>query len=194
MKKNKFKIIIMLSLIIIIFAIFLLTKKRNSYDLEDKIVKYDLNIYQNKEKLIDYLKEDIKPIKIRNFIDSKDVSTSILNENATLKDVLHLTNFIGYKMLFMSMFDKNRTNFNDCPVTENFKEKFKTNLLEHFNLIISDDCESDCLLNFEEQKLEVEVYGEFENTEPTKGKTYHFHYTLDSEGNVDDVIFDNTSE
>ena len=94
----------------------------------------------------------------------------------------------------MSMFDKERKGFDDCPVTQKFKDKFKTNLLEHFNLIISDDCESDCLLNIEEQKLEVEVYGEFENTEPTYTKTYHFHYTLDDEGNVDDVIFDNTSE
>lgn len=192
MKSSKLKIATLIVLVTIIAIIFLLNNKQNNYNLEDKIGKYDLNVYRNKENLINYLKKDIKPYKIRNFIDSKDVSISIFNENATVKDVLHLTNFIGYKMLFMSMFDKTRINFNDCPVTERFKEKFRTNLLEHFNLIISDDCESDCLLNREEQKLTVEVYGDFKNTEPTKGKTHHFHYTLDSEGNVDDVIFDYT--
>ena len=97
-------------------------------------------------------------------------------------------------MLFMSMFDKERTNFDDCPVTNNFKEKFTENLLKYFNLIESDDCESNCLLNREDKEITVEVYGNFKNTEPTYWITHHFHYTLDDEGNVDDVIFDYTEE
>jgi CRISPR/Cas system endoribonuclease Cas6 (RAMP superfamily) len=194
MKKDKLKIVMVIGLIIIIAIMILLSKKQKNYNLEDKIEKYDLNVYQNKEKLIDYLKEGIKPVEIRKFIDSKYVSISVFNEDATIRDVLHLTNFIGYKMLFMSMFDKTRTNFDDCPVTEKFKEKFNTNLLEYFNLIASEDCESNCLLNREKQEITVEVYGNFENTEPTYQNTHHFHYTLDSDGNVDDVVFDYTEE
>ena len=194
MKKDKLKIVMVIGLVIIIAIMILLSKKQKNYNLEDRIEKYDLNVYQNKEKLIDYLKQDIKPVKIRNFIDSKYVSTSVFNEDATIKDVLQLTNMIGYKMLFKSMFDKTRINFDDCPVTEKFKEKFNTNLLEYFNLIASEDCESNCMLNREKQEITVEVYGNFENTEPTYQNTHHFHYTLDSDGNVDDVVFDYTEE
>ncbi|MBP3201152.1 MAG: hypothetical protein J6M39_05855 [Lachnospiraceae bacterium] len=194
MKKDKLKIVMVIGLVIIIAIMILLSKKQKNYNLEDRIEKYDLNVYQNKEKLIDYLKQDIKPVKIRNFIDSKYVSTSVFNEDATIKDVLQLTNMIGYKMLFKSMFDKTRINFDDCPVTEKFKEKFNTNLLEYFSLIASEDCESNCLLNRDKQEVIVEVYGNFENTEPTYQNTHHFHYTLDSDGNVDDVVFDYTEE
>ncbi len=194
MKKDKFRSIVIVCLAIIIVIMLLLSRKQENYNLEDKIKKYDLNVFQNKEKLINYLKKDIKPVKIRNFIDSKYVSTSVFNEDATIKDVLQLTNMIGYKMLFMSMFDKTRINFDDYPVTEKFKEKFNTNLLEYFSLIVSEDCESNCLLNREKQEITVEVYGNFENTEPTYQNTHHFHYTLDSDGNVDDVVFDYTEE
>ena len=191
MKKDKLKIVMVIGLVIIIAIMILLSKKQKNYNLEDRIEKYDLNVYQNKEKLIDYLKQDIKPAKIRKFIDSKYVSISVFNEDATIRDVLNLTNFIGYKMLFMSMFNKSRTNFDDCPVTEKFKEKFNTNLLKYFNLIASEDCESNCLLNRDKQEITVEVYSNFENTEPTYQNTHHFHYTLDSDGNVDDVGLNN---
>ena len=194
MKKDKFRSIVIVCLVIIIVIMLLLSRKQENYNLEDKIKKYELNVFQNKEKLINYLKKDIKPVKIRNFIDSKYVSTSVFNEDATIKDVLQLTNLIGYKMLFMSMFNKSRTNFDDCPVTEKFKEKFNTNLLKYFNLIASEDCESNCLLNRDKQEITVEVYSNFENTEPTYQNTHHFHYTLDSDGNVDDVVFDYTDE
>lgn len=59
-------------------------------------------------------------------------------------------------------------------------------------MIESEDCESNCLLNNEERYLTVEVYGNFKNTEPTYQMTHHFKYTLDEEGNVDDIIFDYT--
>ena len=102
--------------------------------------------------------------------------------------------FNAYKRLFNSLFDKERIDFNDCPVTNSFKIKFKENLLKYFGLIESEDCESNCMLYQDENKIDLEVYGNFENTEPTYWKTYHFHYTLDSEGNVDDVIFDKKSD
>ena len=168
--------------------------KKEVYDINKQIVNYSLMDPIIKDEYMNYLKKYIKVKKLANFIENDDVAISPMKKESTGKVVIKAMEFIGYKMLFMSMFDKERKGFDDCPVTQKFKEKFKTNLLEHFNLIISDDCESDCLLNIEEQKLEVEVYGEFENTERTKGKTYHFHYTLDDEGNVDDVIFDSTSE
>ena len=98
--------------------------------------------------------------------------------------------FDGYECLFKSMFDKTRTNFDDCPVTENFKNKFNTNLMQYFNLIESEDC----LLNREDENITIEVFGNFKNTEPTYWTTHHFKYTLDDEGNVDDIIFEYTEQ
>ena len=190
MKRCK-KYILIIILIIIVLIIRYMCKKE-VYDINKQIVNYNLMDPIIKDEYMNYLKKYIKVKKLANFIENDDVAISPMKKESTGKVVIKAMEFIGYKMLFMSMFDKERKGFDDCPVTQKFKEKFKTNLLEHFNLIISDDCESDCLLNIEEQKLEVEVYGEFENTEPTKGKTYHFHYTLDDEGNVDDVIMNDS--
>ena len=166
----------------------------NRYDINSSIGNYNLHSYEKKNEYMNFLEEKIYPVEIRKFIDNDFVPMSLLGKEDTGKDMMELMEFIGYKMLFMSMFDKERTNFDDCPVTNNFKEKFTENLLKYFNLIESDDCESNCLLNREDKEITVEVYGNFKNTEPTYWITHHFHYTLDDEGNVDDVIFDYTEE
>ena len=194
MKINKqiFCIILVISIITILLGYFYLHKDK--YDYNKPIMTYKLNKPENKNKYLDNLKKDIKPTKIKNFVDNRYVSISAFDESATGEDILQLMYFMGYKMLFMSMFDKERVDFEDCPVTENFKEKFNTNLLNYFNLVESEDCESNCLLNREDKEITVEVYGNFKNTEPTYWTTHHFHYTLDDEGNVDDVVFDYTEK
>ena len=45
-----------------------------------------------------------------------------------------------------------------------------------------------------DKEIIVEVYGNFKNTEPTSWTKHHFHYALDEEGNVDDVVFDYTDK
>ena len=194
MKSRKIIMTCFATFTVFLISIIVLNTKKNIYDVNMPIRNYDFSDYKVEDEYINHLKKDIYPIKIRSFIDNDFIPTNLLSEDDTGKEMIELMRFIGYKMLFNSMFDKSRTNFDDCPVTEKFKEKFNTNLLKHFNLIISEDCRSNCLLNLEENNIKVEVYGNFENTEPTYWKTYHFHYTLDNEGNVDDVIFDNTIE
>ena len=46
-----------------------------------------------------------------------------------------------------SLFYKERMNFDDCPVTENFKNKFDKNLLDYFEIRDSEDCEINCNLH-----------------------------------------------
>ena len=101
--------------------------------------------------------------------------------------------FIGFIFLH-APFSNNQINFDECPVTKKFKEKFNDNLLNYFNLNESEDCGSMCSLNRKDKEIIVEVYGNFKNTEPTYWTTHHFHYTLDDEGNVDDVVFDYTDK
>ena len=79
-------------------------------------------------------------------------------------------------------------------MVEAFAKKFNKNLLDYFELRGSDGCEINCNLNWKEQNISIEVYGNFKNTEPTYWTTHHFHYTFYDEGNVDDVVFDYTEK
>ncbi len=180
---------IILMIICIIFVIIISEKK---YNINEKIGKYDL--HSKKNEYLDFLKMYIKPSKLQKYIDNGFINLSLYKKDATGNDIILELYSEGYENLMITLFDKSRSNFDDCPVSDKFKEKFNTNLLEYFNLIASEDCESNCLLNREKQEITVEVYGNFENTEPTYQNNHHFHYTLDSEGNVDDVVFDYTEE
>ena len=193
MKVNKRYMIIVVLIITIFIALFYINTVK-TFDIKMEIKNYQLTNSQVKDNYMNYLKKYIKVNKLMDFIINDYVALSPMSETATGEDVIKAMEFVGYKMLFKSMFDKTRTNFDDCPVTEKFKEKFNTNLLEYFDLKASEDCESNCLLNREKQEVIVEVYGNFENTEPTYQNTHYFHYTLDSDGNVDDVIFDYTEQ
>lgn len=185
-KKN---VLVLLFLVIIILLGWLILKhKRNEYSIDELVKNYNLHDAEIEDGYLNYLKKNIYPIKLRDFIENIYVPTSLLGGEDTGKETIILMKEVGYEFLFDSLFDKERINFDDCPVTDNFKNKFNTNLFNYFNIKESEDCKVDCSIEYKEQNLIVEVYGNFENTEPTYWKTYHFHYTLDSEGNVDDVI------
>lgn len=189
--KSKIKcIIIVLFIVLSVTLIYIL--KKNTFSVNTQIGNYKLSNPNIKDKYLNYLKKYITVHKLTNFIQNDYVALSPMNKATTGKEVIQAMEFIGYKMLFISMFDKNRINFDDCPVTSNFKHKFNTNLLHYFNLNASDDCDINCLLNREDKELIVEVYGNLVNTEPTYGYVHRFHYTLDSEGNVDDIVYDDT--
>ena len=195
MVKNKRIIIIGFIIVLISIILFMLHKKNeNNYDINTELGKYDLNNKAIEYDYLNYLKSTIYPIKLRKFIDILYVNYERYKENATGKVVKNQMEFLGYKFLFNSMFDKERKNYDDCPVTDNFKKKFDKNLLYYFNLNESEDCESMCSLYRKDKEIIVEVYGNFKNTEPTFWTKHHFHYTLDDEGNVDDIVFDHTDK
>ena len=57
-----------------------------------------------------------------------------------------------------------------------------------------DDAQINCILDYNESKIELKEYSNFKNFEPTSIYNYFFHYTIDSEGNVDDIILDNADK
>ncbi len=183
--------IIVLSLVTVVLII---KTKSNKYSIERPINEYNIKNDNVKKEYLDKIKTYIKSDKLKDFIDYDYINLYGYNNNATGKAALREMEVDGYSHLFNSLFNKERINFDDCPVTDNFKEKFKENLLKHFSLIEGEDCVSVCMFDYDEKTLEVTVYSNFENTEPINCNTHHFHYTLDSDGNVDDVIFDYTDE
>ena len=191
MKEKKQRIVIFITLIILITSIFLLIKKATKYNIKSPVKNYNLRNAKIKNEYLNYLKEKIYPIEIRNFIDNDFVPISILGEEANGETVIYLMKEIGYEILFNSLFDKDRTSFDDCLVSKNFKEKYSKNLLDYYNLKHSNNCVIDCVVNQTKKILIVELYDDFKNTEPTSHKTYHFHYTLDNDGNVDNIELKN---
>ncbi len=192
MKNRKYIALMIFSLIIIVLFVVLKNHKYTKYDIDSKIGSYDLSNGVVEDAYMEYLKEYIYPVKLRAFIKNNFVSTSLLSKENTGNDMIDLMKDTGYEILFNDLFYKNKIDFDYCPVTDNFKKKFNNSLLDYYNLRHSDSCEIDCLINSIEKKLIVELYDDFNNTEPTYYKTHHFHYALDSEGNVDDVVFDYT--
>ena len=182
------------AIIILIVVVVLTIYKFNSlnYNIDNKVLNYNLTNKNDRDAYIDYLRNYVYPEKLRSFVNNDYINFDQYTNEADGNIVVEQLEFNGYKRLFNSMFDKDRTNFDDCPVTEKFKEKFKTNLFDYYNLSKSEDCQKICSLYRQENEIKVEVFGNFKNTEPTYWTTHHFKYTLDKDGNVDDVTFDYT--
>ena len=190
MNKKALKVIsIALLLIIIGSLLFITTKKSFKYTMETQIA--NVNIVKEKNNYLEYLKQFVKPNKLQKFINNGYINLSSYKETATGADVIWELYYEAYDNLFISMFNKSRTDFNDCPVTDNFKTKFSTNLIDYFNLYASENYNVNCSLDIENKDFTIEIYGiegYSENLEPNYSSTYNFHYTLDDERNVDDII------
>ena len=193
MLKNK-KVLLILFAILVIYIVLLFVMKKSIYDIEKAVVEYDISNDKIKYEYLDYLKKQLNPQKLSNFIDNDYIYLENYNKNANGYSVIREMTVEGYSNLFISMFDKERVNFDDCPVTEKFREKFNNNLSSFFGLMNEDDAQINCILDYNESKIELKEYSNFKNFEPTSIYNYFFHYTIDSEGNVDDIILDNTDK
>lgn len=191
MLKNK-KVLLILFAILAIYIVLLFVMKKSIYDIDKAVVEYDISNDKIKYEYLDYLKKQLNPQKLSNFIDNDYIYLENYNKNANGYSVIREMKVEGYSNLFVSMFDKERVNFDDCPVTEKFRKKFNNNLSSYFGLMNEDDAQINCILDYNESKIELKEYSNFKNFEPTSIYNYFFHYTIDSEGNVDDIIFDYT--
>ena len=161
------------------------------YDIDAPINKYGFTSSNVRGAYLDSIKKNIYPEKIKKYIVNEYVPISILRDDATGNEVVELMKLIGYEQMFKSLFDKNRSNFDDCPVTEKFKSKFNTNLIKSFNIEEKEKADVDCKLNVDKKEFEIEIQG-FDgysaNLEPNYFRTYHFGYALDADGNIDDIF------
>ena len=106
MKINKkyFKILIML---IILTLTFMLMQNKTKYDINQPIVKYNIQDEDNKNKYLNYLKNEILPKCLKKFIDNDFIYLDDFNDRANGRSVVEVMKFEGYSNLFNSMFDKN---------------------------------------------------------------------------------------
>ena len=160
------------------------------YNLDEAPEKYGVRTSKkDRKEYFEYLKQCIKPIKLLNFISERDLESDFYNISGhkMIDWLLHK----GYNYMFESMFDINRTDFNDCAVTENFIEKFNTNLNSYFD-IGGEDCNIEVYTD--DRTIKYKKWWNLgPDGDPANGWLYVFKYTLDEEGNVDDIVLDYTT-
>ena len=190
--KKKSKLVYFILVIGIIIVICPIWKLNKSYDINASIKSVKINNSEELKKYHGFLLKYISPKKLANFSNYNDISVVGYTEKANGYTVLDDMKYDAYRRMFNRMFDKDRENFDDCPVTDSFKKKFNTNLFKYFDLKNSDSSLVDSSLDKENKTLDVTEAGDFVAGEPGYIYYHHFHYVLDEEGNVDDVIFDYT--
>lgn len=191
MSKKSIKILFGILLILLLSCAVIIIKTHKAYSLNESIENYNLKDERERNNYINFLKSHITPRMLQSFVNNKYIALSIYDEHENGYVVIEQLKQNALKRLFKSMFNKSRTNFNDCPVTDNFKTKFNTNLIDYFSLYASENYNVNCSLDIENKDFTIEIYGiegYSENLEPNYSNTYNFHYTLDDEGNVDDII------
>ena len=156
-----------------------------SYSIDTSILSYQLDTQNKKDNYFNFLLKKIEPQKLQNFI-FYDVSyiNDDYTEKVTGNVIITYMKRKGYQNLINSLFDKNRINFTDCPITKNFHSKFYTNLYNFFNLkgdeinveIIDD---TNFILY---EYIDITAEGT-----PQQVNEYKFEYIIDSFGNIDDI-------
>lgn len=181
-----------LLLIVMMVIIYLNLNSRVDYKIENQINIYDLKNEKNREDYLNYVKKLVKPKEIEKFVKNEYIDIELLDNQATGYDVVEIMKIEGYEELFNSLFDRSRLNYDDCPVTTSFKNKYGNNLAEYYNLVIDDNDEVYVKININRKELVVDVLSDFLLGTPQKTSRNYYYYVLDDDGNVDDVIFDYT--
>ena len=136
MIKNNYKIKIFLLLLILLlgsFFIFLFLNRR--YDIGEAPSKYNINTINEEKKYFKFLIKYLRPDKLKKFAKYEGFPFSMIKNYKSGYDALNLVKICAYDDLFYSLFDKNRINFEDCPVTKNFINKYNDNLSNYFKYV-----------------------------------------------------------
>lgn len=81
MLKNK-KVLLILFAILAIYIVLLFVMKKSIYDIDKAVVEYDISNDKIKYEYLDYLKKQLNPQKLSNFIDNDYIYLENYNKNA----------------------------------------------------------------------------------------------------------------
>lgn len=164
------------------------TEKSFEYSLEEQPIKYNVYTEKGRKEYYKFIDKYIQPIKLKKFINFDRIYLDEPYLYGNGQDVIDYIKFEGYTNLFKNMFDIERTNFEDCPVTIKFVEKFNMNLSKIFGINYDEVWVNTSTLK---QTIKVEARSGISlDGEAEYSMLYRFKYTLDEEGNVDDVILE----
>ena len=156
------------------------------YNLVEKSRNFGVDTKIDRDKYFEYLINNIENDKIKEYIYQRDFYDEYSGMNGST--ILKLLTSNAYRNFFEAIFNKNVNDFSNCPVTEKFIKKYKQNLVEYFNIKGEEfwvSTETDKQIIKVEARSGISLDGEAEYS-----MLYRFKYTLDEDGNVDDVILE----
>lgn len=188
LKINRKKCICIFFLVIIYLLIYFYNSfiKYSKYNINVSPKTYGFEHRFDEKNYLEFIKKNIKPKKLLNFIDLENLYIDDVFQNDGITFLNYIKKY-GYQNLFNYLFNKNTTTFSNCPCTVDFQKKFTKNLSYEFDLIKTEDTTITCEIDYSFNKLTVYVESNYVVGEPENIDTYTFIYYLDDEGNIDDI-------
>lgn len=186
-KRNILVFVILLFLIVCIFKF----NKSPVFDIELSPISYDLSNKNNEEAYLTFLSNYIKPIELNNFIPYYRINIGRnWTSDTTGWDVIEYLKYQGYSELIKYLFSKTPIDYSKCAITKSFKKKFNDNLYHYFNL---EGEEIDCHVSYDKKIIIDEYFDITSDGTPQSARFQKFHYIIDDEGNIEDIIYDGVS-
>lgn len=186
---KKIKIILFIFIIFIfIIMLFFYYKHLNDFDINNSIGHYNLDDENICHEYIKYLKSQMNPKQIVNFVDDNEIILSFYNKNATGKNIILQMKQIGYKNVFNYIFNNDNYDISKIPITKNFIDKYKVGLKNYFSFAKTFDIYCECTVDINDNTLVVHEMSNFYIGEPLSEKYHHYHYELDDNGNIDAIV------
>ena len=182
--KSRKKLFCLILIIIFILILFFVLKNAfciNKYDIMKPISSYKLD-KNTTQQYLKFISQSLTPKLLINFINYETIALDELNTTSIGYDVLEKIRYNAYTYLFESMFNKMRMNFDDTPVTDKFRIKFRNNLSKAFNI----KNEFECGIFMDAKILIVREYFPID-IENEKIIQHKFKYELDDDGNKDNI-------
>lgn len=166
-----------------------------SINEDSETLNFDINkspmLYKDNEvDYIRFLTKYILPNKLANFVDVNWYSSTFYKDYKNGYEVIEYEiKYQAYGNLFIHLFEKDMLNFDDCPVTDTFKSKFKDGVYDYFKLDDNFEYLFDSLLDNNMFRIVASSYELREDLEPKFRYRINYEYKLDNDGNLDDIVF-----
>ena len=186
MKRKVFIVIFIIFVMILI--IYRYNNNRLVFSIDAPIKMYNLRNPEIKEKYIKYLANYLQPKKLQNFIDINYIYFNDYVDNITGKEILEQIKYKSYINLFNYMFNINTADYDICPVSDEFKDKFKIGILKYYKFDLLEDTEVSCDVDIDNLEIQVMLASDFYIGDPNNIQYFDFNYIQDENGNIVDII------
>ena len=162
-------------------------QEKEKIDLNKSFSYYHITSDYELHNLIKDISKYLKPKKLQNYVDYEMYSS---RDNWNVDETLNefLVNWLPrqtYDYLLRQLL-RNKVNYDEAPLTEHFKEKFKDGYLGEYSYL----CKVGGWTSYDFEKKYF-VLSEY------KGESqddYYFNFSLDDEGNLDDIVLDHIEQ
>ena len=162
-------------------------KPNDKIDLNNSFSYYNITSDDGLHELIKEISLYLRPSKLQKYVDYDLYSLKYFDWNKinNMNEILINMPKGTYANLLRQLL-RNKVNYDEAPLTEHFKEKFKDGYLGEYSYLCkvggwtSYDFEKKCFVL-------SEYKGESQDD-------YYFNFSLDDEGNLDDIVLDHIEQ